>query len=116
MFSFECIVSFTSYNLLHHIQVCWVSNTYHVPIEDVIPGDPDDRQERQLTYYQWVPFILLFMGLVFKLPRIAWKVLTFSTSVSLDKVRPLNLRKGKFYCVMHRSAKFQTPPNVVELL
>lgn len=55
-------------------------------MENVIPSDPDTRREQQLTYYQWVPFILLFMAMLFKIPRITWKVLTYSSSISLDKV------------------------------
>lgn len=55
-------------------------------MENVIPTNPDARRETMLTYYQWVPFILLFMAILFKLPRILWKALTFSSAISLDKV------------------------------
>ena len=68
------------------LQVCWISNTYYVPMESVIPSSEAPKKEAELTYYQWVPMILLFMALMFKLPRIIWKVLTFSTAISLDKV------------------------------
>ncbi|WAR10074.1 UNC9-like protein [Mya arenaria] len=70
-----CPAQFTDAHVNYANQICRVSNTYQVPMEDVIPSDIDNRKERQLTYYQWVPYILLFMSILFKLPRIAWKVL-----------------------------------------
>lgn len=81
-----CPAQFTDAHVHYANQICWVSNTYHVPVENIIPADPDTRRETQLTYYQWVPFILLFMAMLFKLPRITWKVLTYSSSISIDKV------------------------------
>jgi hypothetical protein len=48
--------------------ICWISNTYYVPIGDTIPVDIHSRQDKELTYYQWVPLILMFMALMFKLP------------------------------------------------
>ena len=55
-------------------------------MENIIPSSDVPKKEAELTYYQWVPMILLFMSLLFKLPRIIWKVLTFSTAINLDKV------------------------------
>ena len=55
-------------------------------MEHVIPTDDVPKREAELGYYQWVPIILLFMSLLFKIPRIIWKVLTFSTAINLDKV------------------------------
>ncbi|WAR10073.1 UNC9-like protein [Mya arenaria] len=78
-----CPAQFTDAHVNYANQICWVSNTYHVPMEDVIPSDIDNRKERQLTYYQWVPYILLFMGILFKLPRIAWKVVSMVYALQL---------------------------------
>ncbi|KAH3747862.1 innexin unc-9-like [Dreissena polymorpha] len=80
-----CPAQFTEAQVHYANQICWVSNTYHIPMETVIPESVDSRKEKQLTYYQWVPFILLMMALLFKLPRVAWKVLTFSHSISIDQ-------------------------------
>ncbi len=46
--------------------ICWISNTYYVPHSATIPEDIHTRQERELSYYQWVPIIFLFQALMFK--------------------------------------------------
>ena len=74
-------------SLSSSFQYCWISNTYYIPMEHVIPTDEAPKKEAELGYYQWVPIILLFMSLLFKIPRIIWKVLTFSTAINLDRVK-----------------------------
>ena len=71
---------------IYLLQLCWVSNTYYVPMDRVIPIDDGVKRNGEITYYQWVPFILLFMALLFKLPRIVWKVLTSTKAIDLQKV------------------------------
>ena len=34
-------------------------NTYHLPFENEIPKDIDERERRQIVYYQWVPIIFM---------------------------------------------------------
>ncbi|KAK6960747.1 innexin 3, partial [Biomphalaria glabrata] len=46
--------------------VCWISNTYYIPMDDSIPVNIHERQKREISYYQWVPIILLFQALMFK--------------------------------------------------
>ena len=53
-------------------KICWVSNTYNVPMGDDIPHQESDRKVKMLKYYQWTPFILLFQSLLFYLPRMIW--------------------------------------------
>lgn len=66
--------------------VCWISNTYYVHIDDDIPKERTVRNEREITYYQWVPMILLFQAFLFKVPCILWRILTASAGVNLDKI------------------------------
>ncbi|KAJ8320953.1 hypothetical protein KUTeg_002540 [Tegillarca granosa] len=81
-----CPADFTENRVYYTNFVCWVSNTYYVPFSRQIPVDPTRRQEKELTYYQWVPLILLFMAMLFKIPRMIWKMLSASSGICIDKL------------------------------
>ncbi|GFN89514.1 innexin [Plakobranchus ocellatus] len=66
--------------------VCWVANTFYVPFDDTLPRGPQRPVKAEIEYYQWVPMILLFMALMFKVPCILWRILTASAGVNLDKI------------------------------
>ena len=38
---------------------CWIRNTYYLPFENYIPKEHEDDKRQMITYYQWVPMILL---------------------------------------------------------
>ena len=46
--------------------ICWVSNTFFVHFRDQPPNDFVLPYDKEITYYQWVPMILLFQALLFK--------------------------------------------------
>ncbi|XP_076459977.1 innexin unc-9-like [Babylonia areolata] len=71
---------------------CWVRNTYYVPMKQQVPGTSWERERRELSYYQWVPIILLFMALLFKLPCICWRMLSGASGVDLDRIVSLTLK------------------------
>ncbi|KAL3855093.1 hypothetical protein ACJMK2_014323 [Sinanodonta woodiana] len=79
-----CPAQFTEAHVAYTNHFCWVSNTYHIPFEEIIPVHDEPKKETMITYYQWVPMILLFMALMFKMPRLIWKTMTSTAAFSLD--------------------------------
>jgi len=84
-----CPADFTENRVDYTNFVCWVSNTYYIPMQHQIPTQIDHRTDKELTYYQWVPLILLTMALLFKIPRMAFKVFSASSGISLDRLAGL---------------------------
>ncbi|KAK3082805.1 hypothetical protein FSP39_005901 [Pinctada imbricata] len=81
-----CPAEFTDAYEAYTNSICWISNTYYIPMEDTIPSDIQARQDREITYYQWVPIILLFQAFLFKVPNVVWKLLHGGAGVDLSKV------------------------------
>ena len=64
---------------------CWVYNTYHVPLSNKhIPGDGEPKA--YISYYQWVPMILLVQALLFYMPCLLWRSLNNKTGIDVDNI------------------------------
>ncbi|ESO06868.1 hypothetical protein HELRODRAFT_170896 [Helobdella robusta] len=68
--------------------VCWVSNTYYLPIDDIIQKDHLETQKnRQLiSYYQWVPLILIFQALLAFVPCLLWRFVNKRSGVNMAAI------------------------------
>ncbi|XP_033728691.1 innexin unc-9-like [Pecten maximus] len=81
-----CPADFTENRVEYTNFVCWVSNTYYIPMQHQIPVEIEGRRQKELTYYQWIPMILLTMALLFKIPRMVYKVFSAASGISLDRL------------------------------
>ncbi len=55
---------------------CWSQDTYYLHSDEhVAQVEANDRYsaDRRLSYYQWVPFFLLFQAACFRIPSLIWK-------------------------------------------
>lgn len=66
--------------------ICWVSSTYNIPMEDELPAEESVRKEKMLKYYQWTPFILLLMAMLFYFPRMIWRSLNDKSGLDLQNI------------------------------
>ncbi|XP_067930649.1 innexin unc-9-like [Watersipora subatra] len=66
-----CPATFTDAMIEYTNHVCWISNTYYLPIEKM-PDKHGVERLQVIGYYQWVPLMLLLQGLFCYIPSIVW--------------------------------------------
>ncbi|KAL3123229.1 hypothetical protein niasHT_006772 [Heterodera trifolii] len=68
---------------------CWSEDTYYLPPEvHVAQIQESERYSsgRKLSYYQWVPFFLLFQAACFRFPSLLWKAINLSSGLRVHDV------------------------------
>ncbi|XP_067930337.1 innexin unc-9-like [Watersipora subatra] len=68
--------------------LCWVSNTYYVSMEER-PPMAHEKREHIITYYQWIPLILIVQGIMFYLPSLLWRVKSSRSGLNINKISVL---------------------------
>ncbi|KAH9524014.1 Innexin unc-7 [Bulinus truncatus] len=81
-----CPAEFTGAYVDYAKSYCWIKNTYYIPMDTPIPIEHSNRESEEITYYQWVPLILLFMAFMFKFPNILWRLFNGGSGINLDKI------------------------------
>jgi len=81
-----CPAHFTGSYVSYTKSYCWIKNTYYLPMHETISQDNDSHREQEITYYQWIPLILLFMAFMFKFPHFIWRMLAGFSGINLNKV------------------------------
>ncbi|CAF2701940.1 unnamed protein product [Rotaria sp. Silwood2] len=64
-------------------QICFITNTYSFDMHEPLPDDYNQRHDHELKYYQWTPFILLLMAILFYMPHQLWRGLSLRSGVDL---------------------------------
>uniref|UniRef100_A0A915PIZ3 Innexin n=1 Tax=Setaria digitata TaxID=48799 RepID=A0A915PIZ3_9BILA len=65
---------------------CFVENTYYIPLEKNIPQSERHRNEKLITYYQWVPFTLMLQAMSFVIPHVFWRMLNWTANIQTRAV------------------------------
>ncbi|VDM79264.1 unnamed protein product, partial [Strongylus vulgaris] len=58
---------------------CFVQNTYFVRPDSYIPDSHAEREDAEIGYYQWVPFILGLQAILFYLPALFWRLFNWQS-------------------------------------
>ncbi len=61
---------------------CWVSDTYYVAVDEEMPQN-DQEPKRRITYYQWVPLILISQAALCFLPCVIWRFLNKRSGINI---------------------------------
>lgn len=75
---------FTSSHQDYTNTVCWVSDTYYVPFDRSMPHVEEPRH--MISYYQWVPIILLSQAMLFFSPCILWRFLNKRSGINIAAI------------------------------
>ncbi|VDO64161.1 unnamed protein product [Heligmosomoides polygyrus] len=68
---------------------CWSQDTYFVEPQqhvELLRHDQRYTPERQLSYYQWVPFFLLLQAAFFRAPSFLWKAFSNHSGIRMHEV------------------------------
>ena len=66
--------------------ICWISNTYYIPLGEKIPKYEHERRQNELRYYQWIPFVLLLQAFCFYFPHIVWRSLSRRSGIDVRDI------------------------------
>lgn len=78
---------FTKIHRIYATSYCWIRNTYYLPLNEDSTAQPEhDKDRNMITYYQWIPFILIGQAILFYMPRIIWNGLSSRSGVDADNI------------------------------
>ena len=79
-----CPAHFTGTHVEYTNNICWISNTYFVSFDRLLPKYPDPKTEQFIYFYQYVPFILILQAIFFYMPSLIWSTLNSKSGYDLS--------------------------------
>ncbi|KAL5018426.1 hypothetical protein ScPMuIL_004148 [Solemya velum] len=77
---------FTSAMVNYGHKVCWDSKTYFFPQDE---PSTLSFPHTKVSFYQWIPLLLVFQALLFKLPHVIWLMCHGYSGVNMSKIQRL---------------------------
>ncbi|XP_067940681.1 innexin unc-9-like [Watersipora subatra] len=67
-------------------RLCWVQNTYYVPFDQSLPGPNEVKYyDREISYYQWTPLILVMQAFLYAFPSVCWSFATHHAGYGVNR-------------------------------
>ena len=81
-----CPAHFTDSHRQYTNTICWISSKFYLPFEQRIPGTNELawRERQMISYYQWVPLILLVEAVFAFMPCLLWRFLNIRAGIDLS--------------------------------
>ncbi|CAF3912168.1 unnamed protein product [Rotaria magnacalcarata] len=79
-----CPAHFTGTHVEYTNNICWISNTYFVSFDRLLPKHPNPKTEQFIYFYQYVPFILIAQAILFYVPSLIWSSLNSKSGYDLS--------------------------------
>uniref|UniRef100_A0A914I673 Innexin n=1 Tax=Globodera rostochiensis TaxID=31243 RepID=A0A914I673_GLORO len=69
---------------------CYTADTYFVSLDEaervIVSFSTEERRERRISYYQWIPFFLIFQAACFKMPALIWKYFHAQSGMKVGEI------------------------------
>jgi len=65
---------------------CLIENTYYLRTNESIPLEYETRGKKYISYYQWVPFILILQASSFYIPHLLWRSFNWITGYQIRAI------------------------------
>ncbi|CAF0755753.1 unnamed protein product [Didymodactylos carnosus] len=83
---------FTGTHNAYTNSICWLKGTYYLPSDEITVPDRSKPRTYHVSYYQWTPYILVIMSVLFLLPKFLWHAYTLRAGLNLRRL--VNSLKG----------------------
>jgi len=65
---------------------CWLGNTYYLPLDSDVPREDMEKTSGQVSYYHWIPIVLLIQALFFYFPKSIWRILCRRSGLDVEDI------------------------------
>ncbi|VDP08092.1 unnamed protein product [Heligmosomoides polygyrus] len=81
LFSVLVVIIIIAFSFQYAENYCWAHDTYFLPLTT-----PAARSPETISYYQWMPFFLLFEAACFRLPCFIWKYFASQSGMRVGEI------------------------------
>uniref|UniRef100_A0A914P4R1 Innexin n=1 Tax=Panagrolaimus davidi TaxID=227884 RepID=A0A914P4R1_9BILA len=66
--------------------ICFIEGMYFVPLNVSLPAENGYKDLKKISFYQWTPFVLILLGIMFTFPRSLWSFVQWSSNFCMTVI------------------------------